>query len=351
VRAVPERPYIERREGQQLLNFDFFVENTGGRKLRLNYIRVSVHDAAGQLVLQRFADENGRPGGIETLPVRELQEKALISVFNPFYVFGADVPLGTLRYEFGFDPPDEGKNRLRQEHAVTATVEVHPEVYEGKTELMLPLGNARTLVQDGHDFYAHHRRQDLSDPGLRKLGVMNNPVLFAYDLCTLGPNNELYKGSPYKNENWYTYSARIFAPGDGVVASVANAIPDNTYEGKTMVSPKLPEDADPVGLGNHVIIDHGNGEFSALVHMKPGSVRVKKGDRVRRGDLIGQVGMSGDAGIPHLHYMVLSHTELLKARALPSYFVNFERILGGKVVRVRRGQIDSGDIVQAADEK
>jgi 2-polyprenyl-6-methoxyphenol hydroxylase-like FAD-dependent oxidoreductase len=44
-----------------------------------------------------------------------------------------------------------------------------------------------------------------------------------------------------------------------------------------------------------------------------------------------------------LRYIVLNHTELTKARALPSYFVNVDRILGGKVVRIRRGQIDSGD--------
>jgi murein DD-endopeptidase MepM/ murein hydrolase activator NlpD len=61
-------------------------------------------------------------------------------------------------------------------------------------------------------------------------------------------------------------------------------------------------------VGNHVIIDHGNGEFSGLHgngefsglhHLQPGSVRVKKGDRVNQGEEIGAFVFSGDTFLPH----------------------------------------------------
>jgi murein DD-endopeptidase MepM/ murein hydrolase activator NlpD len=80
--------------------------------------------------------------------------------------------------------------------------------------------------------------------------------------------------------------------------------------------------------------------------MKPGSVRVKKGEQVNQGEQIGAIGFSGDTFLPHLHYQIMDGIEERTSRGLPSYFTAFERILGSKAVAVSRGQIDSGDIVQ-----
>jgi murein DD-endopeptidase MepM/ murein hydrolase activator NlpD len=44
-----------------------------------------------------------------------------------------------------------------------------------------------------------------------------------------------------------------------------------------------------------VLIDHENGEYSLLVHMKPGSVLVRSGDRVKQGQQVGAIGFAGDA--------------------------------------------------------
>jgi len=64
------------------------------------------------------------------------------------------------------------------------------------------------------------------------------------------------------------------------------------------VEAAIPEGVDPTGLGNHVTIDHGNGEFSLLLHMKPGSVTVKKGDRVSQGQEIGAIGFPATPSFP-----------------------------------------------------
>jgi murein DD-endopeptidase MepM/ murein hydrolase activator NlpD len=94
------------------------------------------------------------------------------------------------------------------------------------------------------------------------------------------------------------------------------------------------------------VLDHGNGEFSYFAHMRPGSVRVKKGDHVTQDQQIGEIGFAGDAFIPHLHYMLMDGPDILKAEGLPSYFRNFRRVLGSKLIDVQRGQIDSGDIIE-----
>jgi murein DD-endopeptidase MepM/ murein hydrolase activator NlpD len=100
-----------------------------------------------------------------------------------------------------------------------------------------------------------------------------------------------------------------------------------------------------------VVIDHGHGEFSILLHMKPRSVRVRKGDQVKQGQEIGAIGFSGDTFLPHLHYQIMDGIDERTSQGLPSYFNDFERILGSKTVKVNHGQIDSGDIVQISTAK
>jgi murein DD-endopeptidase MepM/ murein hydrolase activator NlpD len=54
--------------------------------------------------------------------------------------------------------------------------------------------------------------------------------------------------------------------------------------------------------GNYVIIDHGNGEYSFLAHLKKGSMVVAVGDSLKSGQFIGLCGNSGNSSEPHLHY-------------------------------------------------
>ena len=62
-------------------------------------------------------------------------------------------------------------------------------------------------------------------------------------------------------------------------------------------------DARAVGFGNHVRIDHGFGYVSIYAHMD--KIAVRRGNRVKRGDLIGYVGNTGRSVAPHLHYEIV----------------------------------------------
>lgn len=83
------------------------------------------------------------------------------------------------------------------------------------------------------------------------------------------------------------------------------------------------QDNKPVGTenteqiaGNHVIIDHGNGEFSYYAHLQKGSVSVKAGDVVKAGDTLGKCGNSGNSSEPHLHFEVANSAELYTTKSL-----------------------------------
>src|SRR5262245_8920663 len=76
--------------------------------------------------------------------------------------------------------------------------------------------------------------------------------------------------------------------------------------------------------GNSVIIDHGNGEISCMFHMQQGSVRVKIGDRVRQGQVVGLIGSSGSPGAAHVHYQLQAGPAVFGADGLPVRFTNVE---------------------------
>jgi murein DD-endopeptidase MepM/ murein hydrolase activator NlpD len=80
--------------------------------------------------------------------------------------------------------------------------------------------------------------------------------------------------------------------------------------------------------------------------MKPGSVRVKAGDRVSQGQEIGNIGFSGDSIFPHLHYALMDGAEVFKAWGLPAYFKNFRRKMR-TVVEVPLGPVNSGMFVES----
>jgi len=98
---------------------------------------------------------------------------------------------------------------------------------------------------------------------------------------------------------------------------------------------------------NFVLLDHQNGEYSLFVHMKPGSVIVKPGDRVPQGQLVGRIGFAGDSIFPHLHYSLMDGLEVFKAWGLPAYFSQFHRVLGASSIRVKQAPVDSGDFLES----
>lgn len=144
---------------------------------------------------------------------------------------------------------------------------------------------------------------------------------FAFDAVGLGPHLELLRGDGTKNTDFVGYGLDVLAPADGVVVYTRNDVADNPARGNQDFGALLLLPDPPWGVaGNCVVIDHQDGEFSLLAHMQPGSVRVKKGDRVKQGDLLGKLGNSGATTGPHLHYHLMDGPTLLRSDGLPARF-------------------------------
>ena len=338
VTAQPQTIWFEASDTSQSLNFDFLVENLGPTPLGVDSIEVTVLDAAGKPVLRRFIDGNGFAPAIETIPARIVAPGGKLLVFNPFHSFRPDVDLHRLSYTFGLSIPQEPP-------ATTATVTIEPRVYQGKTELSLPV-KGRFMVHDGHDYYAHHRRLNTEHPAAKDLGLTQNFMRYSLDLNSTNESFDLYRGEGARNEDWFAWGQPLYATGDGKVVDAADAEPDNIRGGDSFFKPEKLKTTPMHFYGNYLVIDHGNGEFSLLGHIQKGSLAVKTGDLLKRGQLVAKMGNSGSSNNPHVHYELRSGKDL-RVEGLPAIFRSYRRHLGFKVLDVKAGPVDTGDLLES----
>ena len=88
-------------------------------------------------------------------------------------------------------------------------------------------------------------------------------------------------------------------------------------------------------LGNHVVIDVGDGTYAVLAHLKRRSVVVEKGQRVTAGQPVGACGNSGNTTEPHLHFQLMDNARAAYAAGLPFRFADHDTPRNGQPL-VRR---------------
>ncbi|MFJ8979179.1 M23 family metallopeptidase [Streptomyces sp. NPDC102282] len=70
-------------------------------------------------------------------------------------------------------------------------------------------------------------------------------------------------------------------------------------------------------VGNHLVLDLGDGTYAAYAHLRRGSLQVRAGDTVRTGQLLARCGNSGNSTEPHVHFQLMDHPDLDVARGIP----------------------------------
>jgi murein DD-endopeptidase MepM/ murein hydrolase activator NlpD len=210
-----------------------------------------------------------------------------------------------------------------------------------KTQFIFPL-KGEWWVGEGPSFHTGHRA--------------HVPEQFALDIGKLGPMSRTYRGDGLRFEDYYAYGSQVLAAADGRVVRTEDDQPQNPSTlqrpGESMRAYMTRHDAaKDVGIaakgsdwaaGNFVMIDHGNDEYSLYAHLQPGSVRVRPGELVKAGEVIGLLGSSGNSTEPHLHFHVCDRPSPLRCDGIPVDFTNLT-ILWADTPRA----IQSGDIVTA----
>lgn len=135
---------------------------------------------------------------------------------------------------------------------------------------------------------------------------------FAYDLVMV-KDGTTHKADGKALTDYHCYGQPILAPSAGTVVTVVDTLPDQA------IGSRDPSNA----AGNHVVIDHGNQEFSLLAHLQPRSLKVRVGQNVKAGDVLGLTGNSGNTSEPHLHVHLMNAPSMKDADGLPMPFDDY----------------------------
>jgi murein DD-endopeptidase MepM/ murein hydrolase activator NlpD len=135
----------------------------------------------------------------------------------------------------------------------------------------------------------------------------------AFDLI-ITKNNKSYKTTGKTNEDYYAFGKEIISPCDAEVVFAVDGVKDN-----------IPGQLNQLHtLGNSILLKTKNNEYLLIAHLKQNSVKVKQGETVKSGKLLGLCGNSGNSSEPHLHFHIQDHEDFNKATGIKCYFNEIE---------------------------
>lgn len=299
---------------------------SGGR----NYLIYELH-------LQNFSGEPLTLRGIDVIdtdiarPLASLREAHLDAVLR---LIGSDEPDGSHRLAPGqsavaflclaFNRDTPVPHKLGHRVLLDNTAADGPAIGTNTMRLHVlgrPLTGAGWTAANGPDIHSHHRTGLFVAGGLAQISRR-----YAID-WRIEKAGAQFSGDARDVHSYHAYGAPVLAVAGGTVVAAQDGLPDNIPRTAAGFDTAVPITMENVG-GNSIVIDLGDGQFAHYAHLKPGSVRVKPGDRVRRGQVVAQIGNSGDARWPHLHFQVTSGPAILASEGLP-YLIDRYRIKPG----------------------
>lgn len=171
---------------------------------------------------------------------------------------------------------------------------------------------AGDLLNNGKD--AAHRRAMLVIDG--RAFIAQRYAIDWVQVETVDGKTTTWKGPEDQNASYFCYDQPIFSVADGTVVDASDGLAENV--------PHSGQHAVPIGFdnagGNHVVVEIAPHRYAFYAHMRPGTVRVKVGDRVHLGDVLGHVGNSGSSEEPHLHFHIDDQPSFLAGDGVPFAF-------------------------------
>ncbi len=200
------------------------------------------------------------------------------------------------------------------------------ENYTSQTELILPFSSKWLVINGGTDKATSH-----------SWGIPTQR--YAYDFFITDKEGKTFSGDNKKVENYYCYGKNILAPANGEIVSFASHHPDSNVYGDGRVDCKAHDIR-----GNHIIIRHNKKEYSLIAHLKPDSIKVQKGQKVKQGQVIAQCGNSGNTTEPHIHFQMNNGKNFFTTAGLP---IKFKNVIVNKDGKTRpEDYIGKGQLVE-----
>lgn len=324
--SVPKPPTVANGDEGAFLSYELHVTNLTATPMTLR--RVEVLDAATHSPVFTLADSALLRAVARPAPQVPAAERLQIG--------------GGLRaYVYMWVPVDPNRVPARLEHRLTFRHDTTDVVLTGT---VIPVTRAAIAISppihgewaafNGPSNVSGHRRLVLALEGHTAIGQR-----FAIDFLQVDSSGSSHTGDPANNANYIAYGTELHAVADGIVAAVKDSIPQNVPGANSRA---VTINMETVG-GNFVAIDIGGGRYALYAHVQPGSLRVKVGDHVKRGQVVALLGNSGNSTEPHVHFEVADAPSFLAAEGLP-YTTDFEvvgscGIVGGAIKCTRHAPV------------
>ncbi len=201
-------------------------------------------------------------------------------------------------------------------------------VRRSRTPMQLPFRGEWYVFWGGDNEKVNYH---VSAPGQRR----------AADIIIKGADDLSHKGTGRRNEDYFVYGKQILAAAPGTVVTAIDGVPDNE-----------PGSMNPLcAIGNCLIIDQGSSEYAVYAHLKPGSLRVHRGDKVRTGQLLALCGNSGNSSEPHLHFHLQDNAILQDGAGITPYFTDVKCRRGAATRTDAEYTFLQGDRIESAIKK
>jgi murein DD-endopeptidase len=313
-------PIPVRAGGKNILAYELHLTNFGQRELSL--LRLEIRSDARESAPLAVYEGDSLANLMEPLalygkpPDKRRIGMGVRTVVYIWLKLDAGKPLpAILKHHLTFTPKasDEKTVPTEQFSQVTVSVSEDKPVVIGP-----PLRGEIWLAGNGpgHAHNGHRMGMVVVD------GVARVSSRFAIDWVQYGKNDKPFRVDEYKNADYYAYDAELLAVADGIVSSIKDGIPENVPGWNSRAVTIMSE---TIG-GNYVILNLGRGRYAVYAHVKPGSIRVKPGHRVRKGQVLALLGNSGNSDAPHLHFHICNTNSVSGCEGLPFLFENFELI-------------------------
>ena len=172
-----------------------------------------------------------------------------------------------------------------------------PKMERNITKLQLPFDGEWTVIWGGDTKELNYH-------------VENQAQKNAFDIVIKDERGNSFKTDGITNEDYYAFGKELIAPCDGEIVLVVDGIKDNK-----------PSDLNPMyAPGNSVMIKTDKNEYLFFAHFKQNTIRVKQGQTVRQGQLLGLCGNSGNSSEPHLHFHIQNVEDMNAATGVKCYF-------------------------------
>ena len=328
VESIPEPLYV----GQLLsmrgvyaqVLFHLNIHNRSGAALRLTRLSLAA-ERRGQLLERLTLEEPSLALRLRAVPWIVVRERQTLAAAHRWR--GAlGRAKGNTRLEPGESVALLGQLSLRrvaeQPEQILCAVEHSAgrsehrfavRTFEQRTRLRIPV-DGKWWVMAGHRFDEDHS------------GALISSQNFAYDLGVLGDGAQTFSADPRHNASYLANGRPVRAAADGEVVVVQDGVAENEPVGVRPSWDQLlrrPYDL----AGNFVVLRHDEREHTAYLHLRPGVV-VRRGQRVRAGEVLGRCGNSGNSLETHLHVQLQDGPDVMRASGLPARFGDFTIHLG-----------------------